>query len=70
MCIVIICYPVRDVLNFEINHSLLIKAFFYITKSQDKNVNISRTKKAIKGNWSQNKNFGLKWSIKEIGIDQ
>ena len=31
MCIAIIFCPVCDVINFEINHSFLIKAFFYIT---------------------------------------
>ena len=29
MCIVIICCSVFDVINFEINHSFLIKPFFY-----------------------------------------
>ena len=32
MCIVIICCPYREVIHFEINFSLLIKPFFYITK--------------------------------------
>ena len=32
MCIVIICSPISDVINIEINHSFLIKTFFYITK--------------------------------------
>ena len=32
MCIVIICCPVCDVINFEINQSFLIKPFFFITK--------------------------------------
>ena len=31
--IVIIQYPVCDVLNFEINHSFLIKSFFYTIKT-------------------------------------
>ena len=32
MCIVIICCSVRDVINFEVNLSFLIKLFFCITK--------------------------------------
>ena len=32
MCIVIICYPVCGVINFEINLSFLITPFLYITK--------------------------------------
>ena len=34
-CIVIIYCPAYDVINFEINHSFLIKPFFYIIKTQD-----------------------------------
>ena len=29
MCIVIVCYPVCDVINFEIYLSFLIKSFFF-----------------------------------------
>ena len=47
MCIVIICCPVCDIINFEINHSFLIKALLCRTWTQDKNVNISRRKKAF-----------------------
>ena len=47
MCIVINCCPVCDVINFEIILSLLIKPFFYITKTLRQNVNISRTKRAF-----------------------
>ena len=32
MCILIICHPACDVLNSVIDHSFLIKPFFYITK--------------------------------------
>ena len=32
MCMAIICCPVRDVINIEINLSFLVKAYFYITK--------------------------------------
>ena len=47
MCIAINCWPVCDVINFEIILSLLIKPFFYITKTLRQNVNISRTKRAF-----------------------
>ena len=48
MCIVIICYPVCGVINFEINISFLIKPFSYMTthKNQHENLNISRTERA------------------------
>ena len=36
MCIVIICCPVCDVINFGINLNLLIKPFLYITKTSRK----------------------------------
>ena len=32
LCIVIICFPVFDVINFEIYHNFLIKLFSYVTK--------------------------------------
>ena len=32
-CIIIICCPVYNVTNFEINHSYLIDLFFYLTKN-------------------------------------
>ena len=51
ICIVIICCSFPDVINFEINHGFLIKPSFYITKTQDKNVNISRTKKTFNMKW-------------------
>ena len=44
ICIVIVYFPVYC--NFKV--SFLIKLFFYITKSQKKNVNITRTKRAFK----------------------
>ena len=47
MCIVIICCPVCDVINFKINHSFLVKPFFYITKKSEQTVNISETKRAF-----------------------
>ena len=47
MCIVIICKPGCDVINFEINLSNQ-EVFSTQPKSQDKNVNILRTKRAFK----------------------
>ena len=51
-CIVIICCPVCDVINFEIHHSFLIKPLFYITKK-------SGTKKL-----SQKRKELLMWNAK------
>ena len=48
MCIVIVCLPDCDVINFEINLIFLIELFHYTSKSQYKNLNILRTKRAIK----------------------
>ena len=47
MCIVIICCPACDVINFEINHNFPIKPFFYETKKSGRKCNISRTKRAF-----------------------
>ena len=38
ICLVIICCPVYDVINVEINCPFFTKPFFYISKSQEKNV--------------------------------
>ena len=49
MCIVIVCQPVCEVINFEINHIFLIKPFFSKwPKISDKKLNLSRTKRAFK----------------------
>ena len=49
ICIVIICFLVYDIINFEINLSFLITSFSYITKkTQGKYLNIIRTKRAFK----------------------
>ena len=46
MCIAVICCPVCDVINFEIDLRLLFtKPFFYITKNTGQNLNASRTKR-------------------------
>ena len=39
MCIVIVYYPVCDVIKFEINHSFFLKRFFCITKKSGQNCN-------------------------------
>ena len=45
-CIVIICFPFYDVMNFQMNLSFLIKPFFSVwPKNQDKNLNILGTKR-------------------------
>ena len=33
ICIAIVCYQACDVINIEINPTLLVKPFFYITKT-------------------------------------
>ena len=47
MCIVIICYPVFDVINFELTLAFLSSRFPTWLNSQDKNVNIPSTKGAF-----------------------
>ena len=46
MCIVIVCFPDCDAINFEISLFFLHKLFPAWLKSQDKNLNILRTKRA------------------------
>ena len=48
MCIVIICCPVCDVINFEINHSFLIKLFFYINKKSAQKCKYFKNQKSFK----------------------
>ena len=45
MCIVIICCPVCDVINFEFNHSFLIKPFFEMTKKSARKCKYLKNKK-------------------------
>ena len=47
MCIIIICYPVCDVINFEIKHSFLIKLFFYIIKKSGWKCKYLKNKKSF-----------------------
>ena len=60
MCIVNFC-KVCDVINLEINLSLLIKPFFYITKCQDKNVYIWRIRWLLKPDSHLSKKCLLLW---------
>ena len=48
MCIIIICCPVFDVINFEVNLNLLIKPFFYITKKSWQKFKYLENKKSFK----------------------
>ena len=48
ICIVITCYPVRDVINFVTNFSFIIKSFFCMIKKIGRNLNILRAKRAFK----------------------
>ena len=48
MCIVIICFPVDDIISIEINLSFLIKSLSYTTrKNQGKKLNILISKRAF-----------------------
>ena len=47
MCVAVTFCPACDILKFEISHSFLIKPFSTKLKCQDKNVNISRTKRVF-----------------------
>ena len=72
MCIVIICFPVDDIISIEINLSFLIKSLSYMTrKNQGKKLNILISKRAF--NMKQafsitSKEFSLK-QIKPNQID-
>ena len=47
MCIVIICFPVYDTMNFEINLSFLIKPFFNMTKKSGQKCNYLKKEKSF-----------------------
>ena len=51
VCIVIICFPVCDVINFENKVSFLIKPLPYITKIVRTSFNVLRMKRAFKMKW-------------------
>ena len=48
MCIVIVCYPGCDIMDFEINLIFQIAVLSTWPKSHDKNLNNLRTKRAFK----------------------
>ena len=48
MCIVIICCPVCDIINLEINHNFLIKPFSYITKNSGQKCKSPERKEVLK----------------------
>ena len=47
MCIVIACYPVRDVINVEIYLSFLIKPFSYMTKYSEQKLKYRKNEKSL-----------------------
>ena len=49
MCIVIVCYPVRHVINFETYLSLLIKPFSYMTKKSEQKFRYLKNEKSFSG---------------------
>ena len=51
MYITTVCYPGCDVIKFEINLIFLIKPFGYMTKYEDKNLNILRRERAFEVKW-------------------
>ena len=58
MSTVIICFPVCYVINFEINLSLLVRPFFYITKkSREKCKNHFRDRYFAKQSWVRESTF-------------
>ena len=49
MCIAIVCFPSRDVINFEINLIFLIKAFFCMTKNSRQKFKYLESEKSFYG---------------------
>ena len=47
MCIAVICVPVCQVINVEINHSFPIKLLFYITETSGQKCNYLKKKKSF-----------------------
>ena len=47
MYLVIVCYPVRDVIKFEIYLSFLIKLFSYMTKNLEQKLKYIKEQKEI-----------------------
>ena len=49
MCIVIVCYPVCDIMHFEIYLSFFIKPFFNTAKSSEQKLKYLKNEKVIYG---------------------
>ena len=47
MYIVIVCYPVCDIINFETCFSFLIKSFSYMTKNSEQKLKYLQNKKSF-----------------------
>ena len=47
MCIAIVCLPGCDVIKFEINHIILTKPFFYMTKNWKQKVKYLEDEKSF-----------------------
>ena len=52
-CIVIICFPVCDVINFEFNLNFPLKLFPTWSKKLEQNLNTFRTKRAFTFRWNK-----------------
>ena len=67
MCIVIICCPVCDAMNFKINHSFLIKPFLIRTKKSGQKCKLLNNEKR---SWHEMKNiFYHSWKA-FIGVNK
>ena len=71
MCTVIVCYPVCNVINFEINLSFLIEPFSYMTKNSEKKLKYLKNEKGeIKsGNKKHFSSFLKDFQLSEIVSD-
>ena len=49
MCVVIVCFPACDVINFEINLIFLIKPFFNMIKKSRKKIKYFENEKRVSG---------------------
>ena len=76
MCIIIISFPVDDVINFEINRSFLSSRFPAWPKMSGKNLNLNlnrlRTKRIFKVEYkaffSFSKGFQLPEIVSDLGV--
>ena len=69
VCIVSICCPVCDVINFEINLSFLIKPFFYITKKSGQKCEYLKKKRALTWNKKHVSSLLKGFQLSEIVLD-